>query len=385
MEIKDVVQDNSVEKPNYVSIIKSNIICNPSDSTGCGFIRTIIPFTYITSVFGRDASITPIITQSFIRQPEILLRTRSILFQRFMSKEHEKQVRYYKDLQDQFKYKMVSDLDDWIWGQNENQGGDKYHGIPAYNFACNKVSDEMKESLINVNKMCDVVTVSTEQLARSLKPLIGDTRIEVLQNTVPVYLWGRKERLPESCDIKKPRVLFNASPTHYSNENKLKGDLDNAWLEWIIKSVEQDEIDLYVMGGFPYLFETIRHKVKKVYEWMSMLQYPYVMKMLSPHFVISPLVPNEFNSCKSDIKKIEAQAVGAIHIGTVFNDRVSPYDNNLVKASEDIDVNGIDELFKKYCDRDLFNATVQLGYRDLDINNRWTESTNYIDKICSIF
>ena len=50
--------------------------------------------------------------------------------------------------------------------------------------------------------------------------------VEVLWNTVPIYMWGRKERRPEMEDIKKPVIVFNESPTHYSNEKRMKGDLD---------------------------------------------------------------------------------------------------------------------------------------------------------------
>lgn len=377
----EIVQE---KKPEFVQIRKNIILANVSDATGCGHIRCIIPFTYVNSVFGKDMTVSPMISPIFVKQPDILLRTRSILFQRQMSPEHINTVRQYKELQKQFKFKIVYDFDDLLWGKNEFQGGDKFHGIPSYNFASDRVSDEMKNAALEIMKMADIITTSTHYLKDYVTPLVNGVPVEFLQNTVPVYLWGRKERPAETADIKKPKVVFNESPTHYSNEKKMRGDLDNAWCDWFIKAVKQDEIELHVMGGLPYFFEEIRHKVK-IYEWLSALQYPYVMKMIAPHFVISPLVPNEFNSSKSDIKMIEAQATGAIPIGTVFNDRPSPYDNNIVKAPVDIDVAGIDELIKKYCERDLFNATVLRGYRELEVNNRYTESSGFINKLMKIY
>jgi hypothetical protein len=329
-------------------------------------------------------TLSPLVSPIFLKQPDILLRTRSILFQRQMSPEHIGTLQQYKELQKQFKFKIVYDFDDLLWGQNEFQGGDKYHGIPAYNFASDRVSPEMKSAALEIMKMADVITTSTHYLKKYVTPLVNGVPVEYLQNTVPIYLWGRKERPAETEDIKKPRVVFNESPTHYSNEKKMRGDLDNAWCDWFIKAVKQNEIDLYVMGGLPFFFEEIRDKVK-IYEWLSALQYPYVMKMVAPHFVISPLVSNEFNSSKSDIKKIEAQACGAIPIGTVFNDRPSPYDDNIVKASVDIDTKGIDAIIKKYSERDLFNATVQRGYRELDMNHRWTESAGFVNKMAQLF
>jgi len=390
MKIIDAQKGNEVQKapeppkPSYMQIKKNLIICNVSDATGCGHIRCILPFTYINSVFGKDMTLAPFVTPIFIKQPDILLRSRSILFQRQMSPEHINTLRQYKELQKQFKFKLVYDFDDLLWGKNEFQGGDKEHGIPAYNFASDRVSVEMKESALEIMKMCDVITTSTHYLKDYVTPLVDGTPVEYLQNTVPVYLWGRKERPAETKDIKKPVVVFNESPTHYSNEKKMLGDLDNSWRDWFIKSVLNNEIELHVMGGLPYFFEEIRSKVK-IYEWLSALQYPYVMKMIAPQFIISPLVPNEFNSSKSDIKKIEAQACGAIPIGTVFKDRPSPYDNNIVKAPVDIDVQGIDELIKKYCERDLFNSVVQRGYRELEQEHRYTEDSTFINRINEIF
>lgn len=387
MKIIDSQQGTEVtgaSQSNYVHVRKNIIICNVSDATGCGHIRCILPFTYINSVFGKDMTLSPMVTPIFIKQPDILLRTRSILFQRQMSPEHINTIAQYKQLQQQFKFKIVYDFDDLLWGKNEFQGGDKYHGIPAYNFASDRVSPEMKAAAIEIMKQADIITTSTHYLKNYITPIVAPVPVEYLQNTVPVYLWGRKERPMEKEDIKKPVVVFNESPTHYSNEKKMMGDLDNAWADWFVKSVKQNEIELHVMGGLPFFFEEIRSKVK-IYEWLSALQYPYVMKMISPHFVISPLVPNEFNSSKSDIKKIEAQACGAIPIGTVFKDRPSPYDENIVKAPVDIDVQGIDALIKKYCERDLFNATVMRGYRELEQNNRYTESVGFINKMAQIF
>jgi hypothetical protein len=382
---KETEKETKQEKQEYIRIKKNVILLNVSDGTGCGFIRTIFPFIYINAVYGKDMTLCPIITPVFIKQPDILARSRSILFQRQMNPNHVDIIKHYKEMQKKYQYKIVYDFDDLLWGNNELQGGDIYHGIPSYNFAADRVSNEMKEAAKEIMKMSDLITTSTEYLKNYISSFVGDIQVEVIKNTVPIYLFGRKERKPEEYDIKKPIVLYNESPTHYSNKNKAKGDMNNAWCDWVIKSVKNNEIEFHAMGGLPFFFEEIKDKIK-TYDWVNTLQYSYIMKMINPHFIISPLVSNEFNSAKSDIKKIESYAIGAIHIGSCFSDgRVSPYDDNFVKALDTIDVPGIDELIKKYCEKDLFNSTVQKGYQYLEINGRYTESAINVNKLISLF
>ena len=131
-------------------------------------------------------------------------------------------------------------------------------------------------------------------------------------------------------DIKKPRVLYTGSPTHYNNNEKLLGDWDNAWKDWVIKSVENDKIEFVVMGGLPWFLEEIKEKITVV-PWVDSYRYHIAVKEQRAHFGIMPLVPNNFNHGKSDIKAIEHYADGVVCIGTTFtNGKPSPYDNNPV-------------------------------------------------------
>jgi len=89
---------------NIVPIKKNTLLSYVSDATGCGHIRNIFPMTYLNALFGKDAQIMPIITPTFIWQEDILVRTKSILFQRQMSPEHLRLIARYKEIQPRFGF-----------------------------------------------------------------------------------------------------------------------------------------------------------------------------------------------------------------------------------------------------------------------------------------
>lgn len=389
---KKIISLNSPAVPvvkqnrKMVSIKKNIIIGHVSDSTGCGHIRMIFPFTYLNSVFGRDQKLIPIISPLFLKQHDILIRAKSVVFQRQMTDFHKKVVMEYKSIQSKYKFKMIYDMDDLLWGKNEKQGGDIFHGIPTYNFASDIIGDEIKECSIEIMKNMDLITTSTEYLAKYIREeLKFDTPIKVIYNTIPIYLYGNMRRQKEIEKIEKPKIMYAGSPTHYSNKKKMKGDMDNAFCDYILKHVKDDSIEFSCMGGLPWFFEEIKNKITVV-EWINSYQYPCKMRELEPDFVFMPLIPNEFNYCKSDIKYIESCGIGAIGVGTCFaNGKPSPYDNNLAKLLDNCSLKDIENMIDKYTEPDLFNDTVNKQYKMLVDDSRYLESPKYINMLAGTY
>lgn len=364
---------------NVVQIKKSFLLSFVSDQSGCGHIRNIFPLTYLNSVYGRNADLIPIISPVFVWQHDILLRTKSIYFQRQMSPEQLVAVRQYKELQKQYKFKMVWDIDDFIWGKNEKQGGTKDDGVPSYNFGYPGITDPIKEASIEIIKLMDEITVSTEYLKWYLKNVKGiNVPIRVVPNAIPKFFWGNKRKRPITKDIVKPRVVYTGSPTHYNNQEKLLGDFDNAWKDWVIKAVRENRIDFWVMGGLPFFFECIKDKIHIV-DWVNSFQYHHAVKDINADFGIMPLVPNNFNYSKSDIKAIELYSCGVACIGTTFsNGKPSPYDNNPLKVLDTCSVDDIDRLVSKYCKMDEYNKILDVQYNKMVKEHRYMEDPVYV-------
>jgi len=373
--------NRSSNKEGLKKIQKTLVLSYNSDYTGCGFIRNIIPMTYMNSVFGKDRNFQTIISPHMIFQPDVLEKTRSIFFQRTMAPQSVDVIKHYKKLQKQYRFKMVYDIDDFIW-----DGDVDGEEIPEYNFGKISIDTEVQNAAIENMKMMDTVCVSTKFLGDYIASKgIDPDKIEIIHNTLPAYLWGTDKVAPKTEKIKKPRIMWSASPTHWHNEHKLAGDMDNAWREWIINAVNADKIEYIQMGGLPWFFESIKDKIQ-VIEWVDSLNYPGVVKSINADFGISPLVPNYFNYSKSAIKYQEYCVAGVLGIGTVFdNGKPSPYDVSITRVSDNITIDEIDDLiFNKLCDPVVYNDVITQQYQQV-IDNAWTtESPAYINKITSL-
>lgn len=373
-------QEHVVKNPPLHKVKKNIVISVVSDYTGCGHIRNILPSVYINAIFGKQGAIQVINTPIAINDPTILSRTRTIFFQRTMGPHTPSILMHFKELQKQYKFKMVYDIDDFIWS-----GDSDGEHIPEYNFGREGITPEVSSSAITNMKMMDIVCVSTQFLKDYIASKgIDPNKIVVVHNTLPNYLWGGNKKSPITERIVKPRVLWSSSPTHWHDQIKLAGDMENSWKDWVIKSVKEDKIDYIQMGGCPWFFEEIKDKIT-IYPWVNSLHYPQTVKSIGADFGIAPLVPNYFNYSKSAIKYQEYCMSGIVGIGSVFtNGKPSPYDISLTQAKDDITVDEIDEMFDRLCEVDVYNDILNEQYKQIEDNDWVTESSGYINLLTNI-
>jgi len=374
--------DSDAEAKKQAHSVKKNVVLSyVSDYTGCGHIRNIIPSTYLNAIFGRDAQMNIITSPAMIFQPDILKRTRSILFQRTMGPHSVGMIQQYKELQKQYQFKMVYDLDDFIW-----DGKDIGEEIPNYNFGKEAINSEVQNSCIENMKMMDTVTVTCDFLRDYIASKgVDKNKIKIVHNTMPSFLWGSDKKAHITKKIEKPTIVWSSSPTHWHDGKKLLGDMDNAWLQWIIKSVKEDKINYVQMGGLPWFFEEIKDKIK-VYGWVNSLHYPAAVKSVKADFGIAPLVPNFFNYSKSPIKYQEYCVAGIVGVGTIFaNGKPSPYDIALTHTLDTVTVEMLDHLFFEYlCLPENYNRLLDQQYQQVMDNSWITESQGYVNLMTSI-
>lgn len=372
----DVKQEVQREKIN-----KNIVLVYNSDFTGCGHIRTIVPALYLNAVFGRANQLQCITTTNMIYQEDILKRTRSILFQRTMGPQSIGVIQHYKELQKKYKFKMVYDIDDFIW-TGDLEGED----IPDYNFGKRNITPIVQQSSIDNMKLMDQIMVTSQFLKDYIASFgIDPNKITIVHNTMPSFLWGSDKKQPITERITKPTIIWSASPTHWHNGEKLYGDMDNAWREWVIRNVNLGKINYVQMGGCPWFFEEIRDKIK-VIDWVDSLHYPGVVKSVNADFGISPLVPNHFNYSKSPIKYQEYCVSGIVGIGTVFtNGKPSPYDISQVRTEETVTVDQLDQLFFNHlCKPEVYNDILEKQYQQVRDENWILESSGFINMLTKI-
>jgi hypothetical protein len=96
---------------------------------------------------------------------------------------------------------------------------------------------------------------------------------------------------------------------------------------------------------------------------------------------IMPLVPNNFNRGKSDIKAIEHYVDGVPCIGSVFEGEwKGPYENNPLTLPTNCTVEDIDKLFNELCEPEMYNRIKNEQYKKLYTEGRWIESAEYVNK-----
>lgn len=365
--------------------VKKDIVMSfPSDSSGVGHIRNIFPLSYVNSVLNKTQTFNLMTSQIIIHQPEYLVHARSLFFQRRMNPAEVPIVAKLKELQQKYRYKMVYDIDDFIWGSD-----DKFEGLPEYNFGKKTVGPEIQKACVDIMRMMDTVCVSTKYLgdyiSRSFD--IDPNRVVVVPNTVGQFFWGTKQKKPITQKLAKPRIIWTASPTHWNDETKMLGDMTEPWLEWIKKSVVDGKIDYIQMGGCPWFFEDIRDKIT-VIDWVDSFKYHLKVQQARPDFGIGPLTPNLFNFSKSPIKMIEQYAVGSVFVGTHFKDvghgAVSPYDDSFVNVSHETSSKELSEIFDYYSHPEHYNAVLKKQYNRMREDGLWTESERNVNLLTSL-
>jgi hypothetical protein len=372
-----------VESSDRIKKIGKNIVMSFStDTSGCGHIRNIWWLTYLNSIYGRTKSFMSTIMPFFYYNHDMLMRTRTLFFPRVYTPGYLVAVRKYKEMQERYKYNMVYDIDDWIWGR-ETEDPERMN--PPYNKGNSSIPIENVKAATEMMRLVNKVSVSTEFIKTFLKTeLKFENEVVVLPNCIPAFFWSRPRRKLIEKRIDKPRIIYTGAPSHYSNEKKLLGDFDNGWHEWLIKNIIDNKIHFKVMGGMPWFLEKVKNRIESI-PWINCYMYHLGVLDFQPDIGIAPLVPNYFNYCKSDIKHIEYCAAGCVSIGTTFtNGKPSPYDKNLVTIPDNFTPEMIDEVIKGVLEPERFNKIITDQYDMLDNDGRWLESKEYINKLMGI-
>jgi hypothetical protein len=371
-----------------VQIMKNIIITIPAGYAGVGHIRTIFPSNYINAVYGKPdfkgRSIQTIVTPFFINQKDILMRTRAIWFQRLMDTKQIPIVEQYRNAKEKMRYKMVYDIDDFVW-----KGDREGEYIPDYNNGGDRITNDIRQASVEIMKMMDEITVSSQFLGDYIKDTLKvNVPIKLVENRVFKSFWGEQDRQPIQKRIEKPKFVWMASPTHWHEEKKLKGDIDNAWCDYIIKNVKDGNIEFYNMGcnQVPFYFKCLEGcKNYFIVPWTNSYLYHLPVKKIKADFSIGPLVPNYFNYSKSCIKMQESFAAGYAFIGSVFNNgQPSPYDKSFLKLNDNCSVEDIENLVNEYREPEKFNELIQMQYKAMNENSWYYESPKYLNELLNI-
>nr|MBA3965378.1 glycosyltransferase [Nitrospirales bacterium] len=195
--------------------------------------------------------------------------------------------------------RLIHDCDDLLWN------------IPADNPNLRFLPPGKIEKMLRLMDQADCVTVSTEPIQADLKRR-GINSI-VLPNSLVRQDW--EEFRPKRRVGSRPRIGWAGQA------NVHKGD--TAILETIIE-VLKDEVEWVFLGDAPRTASS-PGVISEVYSMVDLAQYPKKMARLNLDLALAPLVPNEFNEAKSDIRILQYGILGYPVIGTdIFPHQEAP-------------------------------------------------------------
>lgn len=345
--------------PNTPEEIKDFVINYVADRNGCGYYRCIWPFELLAT-YRNFMSMNSFVYQHDLN---ILKSVSCFRFQRQATNVQRQIWDMYRQYKHQhgFRYNLQYEIDDLLMEIEP-------HNKIAYDF----FDEEKKRNHMHMLHTSDSITFSTDALKEIYVRDYGvnPNKIQVVKNYLPQFMYALPYRnAPKDFTKNKPRVFWSGSGSHVGKG----GDLD-----FIIPLVEKtvDEYQWVFQGVVPpELYDYVKAGKIEFMQWaptygLANLQF----YKASPDIYLAPLKPSKFNSAKSDLKFLEASALGAACITTSFSgtEWKSPYEDVAeicLEPDADIWKSMIDHLISE---PDYYTQVIKEQYNFL--NSRWMES-----------
>lgn len=207
-------------------------------------------------------------------------------------------------------FKIIYEIDDIILPA----GSICNYNLCKSSFIDPKIEQNVKEIMNYIDEM----TVPSEFMRDHYKKHLGFDKISVIPNYVPKYWFDKGvtkdivlDRYRRNLD--KPRVMYAGSSTHFDLAG-VNGQVDDFYhvTDAILKDLTLDKKYQWVfVGGVPRRLRSFVESGQiELHKWTSMTDYPSLLNDLKINVMIAPLLDNDFNKAKANIKLTEGAALG---------------------------------------------------------------------------
>lgn len=227
---------------------------------------------------------------------------------RMQRQASEAQATYAKYLKELGHLRMIYEIDDVLFIED----------IPKYNkYRVAFDNSTVQQSARNIIQTCDEVTVTCDFMKKYYTSKTSNKNVTVIPNYVPRFWMDgfydeRQKQVQYDQNIKKrkkPRVLWSGSGAHFNQTND--GTPDD--FTHMVKTIEStlNKFQWVLFGSVPQpLQKHVTTGKIEFHSWVPIYDYPRKLASLKANVCIAPLVDNIFNNSKSDLKYIEACALG---------------------------------------------------------------------------
>ena len=360
------------------------IVC--SGYSGCRYYRSSKP-AFVLNWMEPGPGFHCIETPQPIMEPGMLQATRSIVLKSPAGWQALELVKQLKAAQQKFGFRIVADYDDTNMRTPDciHEGDVDFDAISTKSF-----DDKHNEATAELMKLCDLVTCTKEYLRQKfIRAGVSPDNVVVIPNAVSRGEWSLPRREPLKEDLKQLHIVLTQCPQHYHPAHRNEqgedvaeelGDYASAeWKDWVIKHVQDGDVRLTQLGNASAIWNPIQDKVQSL-PWVQPHRYAALVCRLKPDLILAPLVPNEVNRCRSDLRYVEAAVSSSAFLGSVFAD--SPYERvpELSRVPQGATIEQLDEKLRQLKDRDTYNKLIADGWDFLLKDGRILESDKCLNR-----
>lgn len=314
---------NRVKLKKITTPCKMGFMYHLGDSAGCGYIRCIFPALLLNNMVTKELKVEALYTNRYVPMPQHYQNVTFAIFQRSSTPEQLKMIQHLRSIRQNTS--ILYEIDDNLFD------------IPDWNFA-KDFYVKNKESAQQILRTVDGIATSTEFLKKEYTKY--NKNIVVTPNHLARFLWGHAEFQPN--EHRKPRILYAGSMNHFSvKPGENHGDMEQEFIKYILDTTEK--YDWHFVGGAPQrVIEKARNTGLITYhEWQNIMSLPLYLRDIRADISLAPLEFNRFNKSKSNIKALEATAIGVPIITSDFG----PYEGlpGAQKSTTDL-INRLEEL-----------------------------------------
>ncbi len=273
-----------------------------ADYGGCSFYRCMAPNMLLNL---RQRAVIHESTVMHL-DPNIYREMQSVKIQRQATPLQKEFVKFLKEVLKPHGGRLIYEIDDVTLSED----------IPMYNknreaFA----SDEIRSTIIEIMDMCDEITVTCDYMRDYFKSKLTNQNITVIPNYLLKWWFDRYYdydalRRNFSKNQKRPIVAIFASGTHVdvAGRNNYVDDFASVY-NVIGKTSKQFKWKFY--GSHPLQLKPfIDSGDMEFVPWVELPSFPEAMANSGAQLTFASLQDNNFNRSKSNIKLIEAGALG---------------------------------------------------------------------------
>jgi len=334
-----------------------------ADYSGCGHWRMIWPEQVLNAHNKAVVHGTTVMNVD----PRYYGMVKGIRVQRQATPQQLEFMKFLRGMADKNNFRLIYEIDDICFSED----------IPDYNKYKSAFTDpKIRASAQEMMAMCDEITVTCPFMRDYYKEKTGNKNVTVIPNFMPKFWIGNRanlNRTMESYDKhkKKPRILYAGSGAHFDVENRVKQKDDfHHVVEVIAKTV--DKYQWVFLGAFPLPLRPLVEAGKiEFHPWVRLFEYSQKLYDLNVNMIVAPLQDNIFNKSKSDLKHIEACALGL----PIACQDMCTYEHAPIKFNTGDEM--IAQIEHTLSDRKRYKSLCRKALQYVD--NRWLEDDRNID------